>query len=260
VTAVLGKAAQVVVVGVISVFLLAPIVLVFVLSFSDDPFISFPPQSWGVEQYRTMASSDIWTAPIVRSVVIGIVVATVVTVIGVPAVIAVARSRLPGRALVQAIAIGPLIVPGVVYAIGAYQVFADLGLVGTRIAFVLAHTVLAVPLVLLIVGAAATRVPRELELAAMSLGAGRSRAIWDVTLRLLTPAILAGALFAFSLSLNEVVVSNFLADIYFTTLPVAIFASLRIAVEPVIMAISASLAVLSGIVMTLAFLLRRRVR
>lgn len=257
-SAALGRMAQLLVVGVISLFLLAPIVLVFVLSFSNDEFISFPPQSWGIDQYRTMASSDLWTLPIVRSVLIGLVVSAVVTVVGVTAVIAVVRGRLPGRALIQAIAIGPLIVPGVVYAIGAYQVFADLGLVGTKIAFVLAHTVLAVPLVLLIVGAAAARVPRELELAAMSLGAGRSRAIRDVTLRLLTPAILASALFAFSLSLNEVVVSNFLADIDFTTLPVAIFASLRIAVEPVIMAISASLAVLSGIVMTAAVLLRRR--
>jgi ABC-type spermidine/putrescine transport system permease subunit II len=258
VSALLARGAQLIVVGVICLFLLGPIVLVFVLSFSNDPFISFPPQSWGIDQYRTMASSDIWTLPIVRSVLIGLVVSAVVTVVGVTAVIAVARSRVPGRSLIQAVALGPLIVPGVVYAIGAYQVFADFGLVGTKIAFVLAHTVLAVPLVLLIVGAAATRVPRELELAAMSLGAGRFRAIWDVMLRLLAPAILAGALFAFSLSLNEVVVSNFLADIFFTTLPVAIFASLRIAVEPVIMAISASLAVLSGIVMTSAVLLRRR--
>jgi ABC-type spermidine/putrescine transport system permease subunit II len=256
----LARGCHVAVITVITVFLLGPVVLVFLLSFSNDSFIHFPPRNWGTGQYRTMVSSDLWTAPIVRSLLIGLVVAVLVTVIGCAAVLSISRSRLPGRTMIRLLALGPLIVPGVVYAIGAYQLFADLGLVGTKTAFVLAHSVLAVPFVLIIVGSAISRVPRELELAAMSLGAGRLRAATSVTLPLLLPAILASALFAFSLSLNEVTVSNFLADVFFTTLPVAIFASLRIAVDPVIMAIASSLAVLSCLFIGASMLLQRKLR
>jgi putative spermidine/putrescine transport system permease protein len=258
-TRIASRLAQGAALAVITLFLLGPVVLVFTLSFSSDPFIHFPPTHWGLRQYRTMVNSPVWTTPILRSLVIGLVVAAVVTPMGLAAVLTIARSRLPGRSLIQAMAIGPMIVPGVVYAIGAYQVFSDLGLVGSKAAFVLAHTVLAVPFVLIIVGAAITRVPRELELAAMSLGANRLRAFTGITLRLLLPAILASALFAFSLSLNEVTVSNFLSDVFFTTLPVAIFASLRIAVDPVIMAIASSLALLSAVLIGVSMILRRRI-
>src|SRR5262245_31585656 len=207
-----------------------------------------------------MVNSSIWTTPLARSVAIAAIVAVFVTVIGLAAVLAIARSRLPGRSIVQAFSIGPLIVPGVVLAIGVYKTFADIGLVGTRLGFVLVHAMLALPFVLLIVGAAITRVPRELELAAMSLGATRLRAYRDVTLRLLAPAILAAMLFSFSLSLNEVTISNFIAGLNFTTLPVAIFASLRFAVEPVVMAISSTLAAVSAILMTGAYVLRTKTR
>jgi putative spermidine/putrescine transport system permease protein len=247
-------------VAVLALFLIGPVVLVLVLSFSNDTFIAFPPKSWGVRQYRTMVQSPLWSTPIEHSVAIASVVALLVAVIGSCAVIAMARTRIPGRGLLLAIAIGPLVVPGVVYAIGAYETFNDLGLAGSRLAFVLAHAVLATPLFLIIASAAITRVPRELELAAMSLGAGRTRALTDVTLRLIAPAIFAGAILAFSLSLNEVVVSSFLADASFTTLPVAIFASLRIAVEPVVMAISATLAACATLAIAVVYLLRRTIR
>jgi ABC-type spermidine/putrescine transport system permease subunit II len=260
VTRIVGVALQAVVVAALTVFLLGPLVLVFILSFSDDQFIAFPPENWGIRQYRTMVDSELWTQPLLRSLLIAAIVAVVSTVVGVLAVLGMARSRVPGRNLLLLLAVGPLIVPGVVYAIGAYQVFSDVGLVGTRAAFVVSHTVLALPFVLLIVGAAMARVPRELELAAMSLGAGKPRALRDVTLRFLAPAIVASALFAFSLSLNEVVVSNFLASIDYTTLPVAIYASLKIAVDPVVMAISSTLAVVSCVLILISMALRRSLR
>lgn len=247
-------------VGLIALFLLGPIVLVLVLSFSNDTFITFPPKSWGVREYRTMLESPLWSAPIAHSLAIASVVALVVALVGSCAAIAMARTRIPGRGLLIAIAIGPLVVPGVVYAIGAYQTFNDLGLAGSRAAFVLAHAVLATPLFLIIASAAIIRVPRDLELAAMSLGAGRTRVIIDLTLRLTAPAIFVGALLAFSLSLNEVVVSSFLASASFTTLPVAIFASLRIAVDPVVMAISATLAACAALATAVMYLLRRATR
>lgn len=258
--ALVTRIAHAVAVAVITLFLLGPILLVLILSFSNDRFITFPPKSWGVREYRTMLESSLWSTPIEHSLAIASVVAVFVALIGSCAVVAMARTRMPGRGLLLAVAIGPLVVPGVVYAIGAYETFSDLGLVGSRAAFVLAHAVLATPLFLIIASAAIARVPRELELAAMSLGAGRTRALTDVTLSLIAPALVAGAVLAFSLSLNEVVVSSFLADASFTTLPVAIFASLRIAVDPVIMAISATLAACAALATAVLYLLRRWTR
>jgi ABC-type spermidine/putrescine transport system permease subunit II len=260
VIALVTRIAHAVAVAVITLFLLGPILLVLILSFSNDTFITFPPKSWGVREYRTMLESSLWLTPIEHSLAIASVVAVFVALIGTCAVVAMARTRMPGRGLLLAVAIGPLVVPGVVYAIGAYETFSDLGLVGSRAAFVLAHAVLATPLFLIIASAAIARVPRELELAAMSLGAGRTRALTDVTLSLIAPALVAGAVLAFSLSLNEVVVSSFLADASFTTLPVAIFASLRIAVDPVIMAISATLAACAALATAVLYLLRRWTR
>jgi putative spermidine/putrescine transport system permease protein len=246
-------------IAVIGVFLLAPVVLVVLLSFSADSFISFPPHDWGIRQYETMIESELWRGPIVHSLGIAVVASLLTMIIAVAAVLGIFRSRVPARGVVGAAAIGPLLIPGVVYAIAAYELFAELGLVGTKAGFVLAHVVLATPLLLIIMTGAIARVPRELELAAMSLGAGRLRALYDVTLPLTRAAILAGVLFAFSLSMNEVVVSSFLADVSFTTLPVAIFASLRIAVDPVIMAISVSLALLAALAISISYLVRRRI-
>jgi ABC-type spermidine/putrescine transport system permease subunit II len=260
VIALVTRVAHAVAVAVIALFLLGPILLVLVLSFSNDTFITFPQKSWGVREYRTMLESPLWSTPIEHSLAIASIVAVFVALIGSCAVVAMARMRMPGRGLLLAVAIGPLVVPGVVYAIGAYETFNDLGLVGSRAAFVLAHAVLATPLFLIIVSAAIARVPRELELAAMSLGAGRTRALTDVTLGLIAPALVAGAVLAFSLSLNEVVVASFLADASFTTLPVAIFASLRIAVDPVIIAISATLAACAALATAVLYLLRRLTR
>jgi ABC-type spermidine/putrescine transport system permease subunit II len=255
----LTRALHAATIAVVLIFLLAPVVLVVLLSFSDDPFISFPPREWGVRQYQTMLGSELWRTPIIHSLEIAVLVSLLATLIAVAAVLGISRSRVPARRVVQAVAIGPLLIPGVVYAIAAYELFAELGLVGTEAAFVLAHVVLATPLVVIIMSGAITRVPRELELAAMSLGASRLRALHDVTLPLTRAAIVAGLLFAFSLSMNEVVVSSFLGDVSFTTLPVAIFASLRIAVEPVIMAISVSLALLAAVAISVTYLVRRTI-
>jgi ABC-type spermidine/putrescine transport system permease subunit II len=256
VIALVTRSAHALAVTAITLFLLGPILLVLVLSFSNDTFITFPPESWGLREYRELGS-PLWATPIQHSLAIASIVAVLVAVVGTCAVIALARTRIPARALLVTIILTPLVVPGVVYAIGAYATFNDLGLVGSRAALILSHAVLATPVFVVIATVAITRVPRDLELAAMNLGAGRTQALIDVTLRLMAPAVVAGAVLAFSLSLNEAVVSSFLTSGSFTTLPVAIFASLRIAVDPVVMAISATLAACAALVAITVYLLRQ---
>jgi len=161
--------------------------------------------------------------------------------------------------LIQIVSLGPLLVPAIAYAIAVYALFARLKLVDTFGGLLIAHTLMAIPYVILIVGSAINRVPQSLELVAMSLGASRWRAYWDVTIPLLMPAILASFIFAFITSFDEVVMASFLSGSSFLTLPKAIFDSIRYGVDAVITAIATILTVATAVLLTVSLLLRRRV-
>jgi ABC-type spermidine/putrescine transport system permease subunit II len=244
---------------VLVLLMLLPNVVVFLLSFSGESFIRFPPESWGLRQYETFFGSSQWLDPLRRSLVLGTVVATVSVLIGGIGVIAFARSQLPGRNLIHMVALGPMLVPGIGYAIAVYALFSRLGLTDTFAGLVVAHTVMAVPYVILIVGSAISRVSQDLELVAMSLGASRWRAYWDVTIPILLPAFLASSIFAFITSFDEVVLASFLSGTSFLTLPKAIFDSIRYGVDAVITAIATILTVATALLLWLATALRRRV-
>ena len=117
----------------------------------------------------------------------------------------------------------PMVVPGVVLAIGIYAVYLNTQLVGTLIGFVLAHTILAVPFVLIAVSANLEVFDRRLETAAASLGAGPLTTFRTVTLPLIAPGVLSGLLFAFATSFDEIIVSLFITNPYLKTLPVQIY-------------------------------------
>jgi ABC-type spermidine/putrescine transport system permease subunit II len=236
-----------------------PNVIVFLLSFSGDTFLKFPPGSWGLRQYTTFFGSEKWLTPLRRSLTLGTIVAAASVLVGGTAVIGFARSRLPGRNLIQVVSLGPLLVPGITYAVAVYALFARLGLLDTLTGLVLAHTVIAVPFVILIVGSAIGHVPQELELAAMSLGASRWRAYLDITVPILAPALMASAIFSFVTSFDEVVMASFLSGSAYLTLPKAIFDSIKFGVDPVITAIATILSFVTALLLVLAASLRRRV-
>jgi len=242
----------------VGVLMVVPSLIVALLSFSGDPFIKFPPRTWGFRQYVTLFTSDVWHGPFVRSLGVAAVAATVAVAVGLSATLALHRGRLPGRQLLQVIGIGPLLAPGIAYAIALYSLFARLGLLGTVHGIILAHAALIVPFVFLITGSAISKVPRELELAALSLGATRYQAWRDVTLRFLAPAIGASYIFAFVASFDETVITAFLSGVGFITLPVAIFHSVRDGIDPVITAIATLLTLSTGSLLTVHALLRRR--
>ncbi|MBX5441950.1 MAG: ABC transporter permease [Solirubrobacteraceae bacterium] len=246
-----------VVVTAAAVFLLAPALLTIVLSFSGDDRFNWPPESWGLRQYETLLESTDWLDAIWLSIRIALPVALLSALIAVPAVIAISRSRLPGRALLQAAGVVALIIPVSAFAVAVYGVFVQLKLIGTYVGLVLANTVLAFPLALVVTAAAMSRVPVELELAAMTAGAGRARAWAGITLRLLAPAILAGCVLSFITSFDEAVLINFLGGSGQVTLPKAIFDSVRFGVDPVITAIATLLMVATSLLMLIALRLRR---
>jgi ABC-type spermidine/putrescine transport system permease subunit II len=243
--------------ALVVVYMLAPSVVVAVLSFSSDAFIKFPPKAWGLRQYETLFASGEWLTPLLRSLLVAAITAVLATLIGLAAVLALNRTRVPGGNVVQMLGVGPLLAPAVAYAVALYTLFSSLSLLGTSRALILAHVTMAVPFVLLIAGSAITRVPRDLELAALSLGAGRFHAWRDITLRLLAPALAASLIFGFVTSFDEAVVASFLG---YETLPVAIFNSVRYGVDPVITAISTLLTIGTGLLLSLYLFLDRRAR
>lgn len=248
------------VVSATTLLLLIPAALVAVLSFSNDAFFDFPPHAWGLRQYRTLFGDPRWGSALGLSIEIAVPVALLAALIVVPTLLAVHRSRLPGRTALQAAGVTGIIIPISAYAVAMYGVFAQIGLLGTYIGLVLANLTLAVPVMLLVTGGAMSRVPAELELAAMVAGASRMQAWLGVTIRLLAPAILAGAVLAFMTSLDEAVFINFLGGPGQETLPKAILDSVRYGLDPVITAIATLLMIATSIAMGISAQLARRVR
>jgi putative spermidine/putrescine transport system permease protein len=238
--------------------LLAPALLVAVLSFSNDSFFDFPPHAWGLRQYRTLLEDPRWGSALWLSARIALPVALLSALVVVPTLFTIHRSRLPWRGALQVAGLTGIIIPISAYAVAMYGVFAQAGLLGSYWGLVLANLTLAVPVMLLVTSAAMSRIPVELELAAMVAGASRAQAWVAITLRLLTPAILAGGVLAFVTSLDEAVFINFLGGPGQETLPKAILDSVRYGLDPVITAIATLLMVGTSLAMGLAAQLARR--
>jgi ABC-type spermidine/putrescine transport system permease subunit II len=233
-------------------FLLAPVALTAVLSFSNDPYFGVPPKSWGLRQYETLINDPIWRDALLLSIRVALPVGLLSALIAVPAVFAIHRSRLPGRHVLHLAGLAGIIIPISAFAVAMFGVLSELGLLGTYSGLVLANTVLAIPLMLIVTSATLSRMPAELELAAMVTGASRMRAWFGITVRLLLPAIAGGFVLAFVASFDEAVFINFIGGPGLTTLPKAILDSARLGVNPVIMAVATLLMVATSLLMILA--------
>jgi putative spermidine/putrescine transport system permease protein len=244
-------------VGLIAAAMLVPPALVVALSFSGERFFEFPPHSWGLRQYRVLFTDPRWGSALWLSVKIAVPVALLAVVIVVPALFTFHRSRLPARNALQLGGLTGLVLPASAYAVAMYGVFAQTGLLGTYMGLVLADLTLAIPVMLLVTSPALSRIPEELELAAMVAGASRARAWLQITVRLLAPAILAGAVLAFMASFDESVFINFLGGPGQETLPRAILDSVRFGLEPVVTAIATLLILGTSAAMIFAVRLTR---
>jgi ABC-type spermidine/putrescine transport system permease subunit II len=239
-------------------FLIMPAVLVVVLSFSNDAGIGFPPATWGVNNYRTLAGAPAWGDAVILSLGLGLAAAALATLIAVPGAFALDRTRLSRFGALPFLGILPLLIPQAAYAVGLYLVMARIGLLGSFWGLAAAHVAVCFPYVFVIARSGLARLNPDLELVAMTLGASRVQAWWGITLRLLVPAILSGLLFAFLTSFDEAVFSSFLSGPGLVTLPKAIFDSVRLGVDPVITAIATSLMLFTAILMGAASILRRK--
>lgn len=237
-------------VAIIGTFMITPIIVVIISSFSGTEFLTFPPTAYSLQWYAKFLGDDRWRAALYKSTIIGLMSCIMATAIGFMAAYGLVRGRFRGKKLVLSVMIMPLVVPGVITAISLYFVSSPLGLTGNVVWISLCHAVISIPIVLLILLSSLQGVDENLERAAFGMGASRFMTIRTVVLPLMMPGIVSAALFSFLGSFDELIVSLFLAGVSAETLPVRVWNSLLLQIEPTIAAVSAFL-----ILITLAILL-----
>lgn len=244
--------------GTVLLYLMVPIFIVVPLSFSSGVYLSFPPPSFSLRWYARFFTDPAWISAAWLSIRIGLAVTLLAVLLGTPAAFALARGRLRGARLINGFILTPVIVPGIIVAVGVYFFYARIGLIGTPIGLILAHTCLAVPFVVINVSATLYGFDERLEHAAMSLGASPWATFREITLPLIRPGVLAGAVFAFITSFDELLVALFVSGSSAVTLPRRMWDQIRFNIEPTIAAISTLMITLTTLLLFLAEMLRRR--
>lgn len=245
-----------IVVAILAFAMIAPIVIVLIVSFSGDQYLTFPPNSFSLQWYEAFLGNPGWRNALVASLVTGLLTSIVSTSIGFLAAYGLVRGRMPMRRAALSIVLLPMIAPHVITAIALYYVSTSLGLVGSRLWLSLGHSVVAAPIVVLILMATLQGVDRNLERAAAGLGASRVVIFRRIVLPLIFPGIMSSALFSFLASFDELIIALFLSGLSSETLPVRIWNSLRMEVEPTIAAVSAFLIAVTAAVLAVDALTR----
>lgn len=236
----------------VALFLLLPIAIVVPMSFSTAISFEFPPPGYSLGYYAKYFTSEEWLSPTLNSLVIALGATVLTMLLVVPAAFGYVRYRFRGKALVNLLMMAPLVVPHVVSALAYYGFLGRARLTGTHLGVIVAHGVLAAPVAFLVVTATLKGFDRNLERAAMSAGAGPLRTFLHVTLPVLRPGMLVGALFAFLSSFNEAVVVLFIGGREAATLPKKMYESIRLESDPVIAVVSTLLvgAVVLGVLVS----------
>ena len=231
-------------------FLMLPLVVVFPISFSSALYMQFPPPGFSLQWYERYLDDPQWIDATVRSLYVGGATAVLALALGVPLAFSLVRGRFAGRLLVDRLALAPLIVPVIILSVGLYGLFAKLKLIGEWYGLAVAHTVLALPFVVLVMVAGLRDFDRALEQAAEGLGASRRQTLLRVTLPLLRPSLVSAGLLAFISSFDELVVALFLAGPNMT-LPKKMFDNILMEIDPTIAAVSVMQILLVSIVLGL---------
>src|SRR5262245_15288094 len=247
-------------VGLIVLFLIAPSLLVVPLSFSDSRYLTFPPPAWSTRWYQAYFGAIEWREATYISFAAAILTMLLSTTVGTLAAYGLHSLRGRLSTLAYGAFILPLIIPAILIAIGIFLFYAQLGLNNTLTGIVLAHSVMAIPLVVITVASSLKSYDMNQEMVARSLGASRPRAFLTVTLPQIRIAVISGALLAFISSLDEVVIALFIAGGDKATLTRRMFNALRDEIDPTIASISTLLILLSVLLLALSQIVQSRSR
>jgi putative spermidine/putrescine transport system permease protein len=244
--------------AVTGLFLVLPMLIVVPLSFSTDPLLRWPPKGFTLQWYDTFLTDPLWTDAIWTSLEVAGATVVLATLLGTSLALGLDRARFRGRAIVNAVAISPIVIPAIILAIGIFFIFTTLRLTGTVRGLILAHTVLATPLVLVSVLASLRGLDSNLERAAQNLGANPLRVFLRITLPLIAPGMFAGALFAFIISWDEIVVALFVTGPLVKTLPVVMWSQVTTFVDPTVAAAATVMLAVTTLVLVIALVVRQR--
>ncbi len=222
----------------VAVFLLAPLVVVVIISFSSAPFLQFPPPGLSLRWYTQLFSTPAWTNALVVSVEMLVPSSILATLMGTAAAHALVRGRVPGATFIMACLMLPIVVPGMITAAALFGVYRGLGLNGTLTGLVIGHTVLNLPYVVATVSSALRVQDARLEQAASTLGAPPWVTFRRITLPLILPAVLSSLLVAMILSFDELIVSLFVSSARVRPVAVQMWSNLMGDFDPTIAAIA----------------------
>jgi putative spermidine/putrescine transport system permease protein len=225
----------------ILLYLLAPIIVVIATAFGSSPYPVFPPSGVTLKWFIKVINSPELTASAELSASLSLISTVLACVIGTLAALALVRHNFVAKAAVSALLLSPILFPGVVLGLALLVAFSRVGLAQTFPGLVAAHTLLITPFVIRLVMASLAQFERSIEEAAQNLGAGRLRTFFQITLPIIRPGVLAGGLFGFIISFDELVITLFLAGPAQQTLPIRIFSSIEYSSDATISAISTCL-------------------
>lgn len=243
--------------ALVGIFLLAPTLIIAPMSFTAGNALEFPPKGLSLKWYQAILDSPEWRASAWTSARVALLTVVLATVLGTAAALALVRWRSRAVGPLTALLLSPMIVPVIIVGVGTFLLFSRWHLTGTTTGLVVAHTVLAVPFVIVSVTASARSLDPTLELAAASLGANRWRTFRRVVLPLILPGVAAGALFAFITSWDEIVVAIFMTSPTLRTLPVLMWSQVRTSLDPSLAAVGTLLIAVSTVVLLAAYVLQR---
>jgi len=222
----------------IFIFLISPLVIVVLVSLNDTQYISFPLKKLTLQWYKTIPEYMEFVDAFMVSIWLALLTAICSTTLGTMAAFAIVRGRFPGRDMISTLIMSPLTLPGVITGIAMLQFYTWISIGPSLGRLVLGHTVITIPYVVRSVSAVLYGFPLSLEEAGMNLGANRLRTTFLITFPLIRSGLLAGAIFSFIVSFDNVVISIFLVSPLYNTLPITIFNYVTYSAEPIIASIS----------------------
>lgn len=223
--------------GLVFLFLMLPLLVVFPISVSSASYLQFPPPGFSWQWYQRYLEDRGWIDATVRSLQVATLCTVLAMALGVPLSFFLVRSRLRGVRALDRLAAAPIIVPTIILSIALYGVFARFQLIGEWYGVAVAHTVLALPFVVILTSAGLRTFDEAQEQAAAGLGASWAVAVWRVTLPQLRPSLVSAAFLAFISSFDELVVAMFLSGASMT-LPKKMFDNIMMEIDPTIAAVS----------------------
>ena len=253
--------------GLVFFFLIAPLFVILPLSFNAEQYIHFSakmlaldPEGFSLRWYEDMiyGTKNPWGLATKNSLIIAFFATIGSTVLGTVAALGLSSRYMPYKAACMALLISPMIVPLIISGTAIFFFMAKVGLAATHTGIVLSHIILGTPFVVITVTATLTGFDHSVTRAAASLGSNPVNTFMKITLPLIMPGVISGALFAFVTSFDEVVVVLFLAGLENTTIPIQMWVGLREQLSPTIMAVATCLIVMSTLILVSAELLRRR--